>query len=80
MITKEIAYKYLTTRRSSYKLDPNFKVISVYIKIYNNITYFVIKIQSDKITETENVYSFKTEVDKCIIDQRKEKLKILDKL
>ncbi len=79
MITKEIAYKYLTTRRS-YKLDPNFKVISVYIKIYNNITYFVIKIQSDKITETENVYSFKTEVDKWIIDQRKEKLKILDKL
>ena len=78
-MTKEIAYKYLTTRRS-YKIDPNFKVISVWITIFNNITFFVIKIQKDKITETENVYSFKIEVDKWIIDQRKEKLKILDKL
>ena len=79
MMTKEIAYKYLTTRRS-YKIDPNFKVISSWITIFNNITFFVIKIQKDKITETENVYSFKTEVDKWIIDQRKEKIKILDEL
>ena len=78
-MTKEITYKYLTTRRS-YKIDPNFKVISSWITIFNNITFFVIKIQKDKITETENIYSFKTEVDKWIIDQRKEKLKILDEL
>ncbi len=77
MMTNEMAYKYLTTRKS-YKLDPNFKVISVKITNYNNITYFVIRIQRDKIIE--NVYCFKTEVDKWIIDQRKEKLKILDKL
>lgn len=70
MITKEMSYKYLTTRRS-YKLDPNFKVISVRITICDNITYFVIRIQKDKITE--NVYCFKTEYDKWFIDNRKDK-------
>lgn len=77
MITREMLYKYLTTR-SSHKLDTNFKVISVWITIYDNITYFVIRIQKDKITE--NVYCFKTKVDKWIIDQRKEKLNIISEL
>jgi hypothetical protein len=77
MINNENAYKYLTTRRS-YKLDPNFKVISVHSKTYNDMNYYIIKTQKGEIIE--NVYSFKTEVDKWIIDQRKEKLKILDEL
>ena len=77
MITNEIEFKYLTTRKT-YKLDPNFKVISVRITICDNITYFVIRIQKDKITEI--VYCFKTKVDKWIIDQRKEKLNIISEL
>lgn len=77
MINNENAYKYLTTRRS-YKLDPNFKVISTHSKTYNDINYYIIKTQKGEIIE--NIYCFKTEYDKWFKEKRKQKLNIISEL